>query len=227
MVLQANINLVYSGKPCWLQDLRIALLHLPAQCSLPSNLYTMAVSDIDELQKKIIHSTNNDLLSKIQTMSQTYILRDRLEPQEDSSKRKCARTLRHYLVQITNEKHRKAITLLMFGQHIFSNVRLGWGTTIVPKENRLCRFCWSHIETPEHAILQCMFDQQTVHLRNELCQAVLREHSNWQIPISLTDIDSLNWFRQILFDWKLVRVFGKYFHEISEHWSKTEAYLFR
>ncbi|THU75409.1 hypothetical protein K435DRAFT_880877 [Dendrothele bispora CBS 962.96] len=55
---------------------------------------------------------------------------------------------------------------------------------------QLCRVCTMQVESPEHALLQCMLDRETVEWRQELREAVLRER-NWDIPVSLSSEEAL------------------------------------
>ncbi|THU98739.1 hypothetical protein K435DRAFT_660380 [Dendrothele bispora CBS 962.96] len=89
----------------------------------------------------------------------TYLLQYRKEPNnEGTGYRHKAMCMRQYLGDIRNPKHRKAFTKLICGDHPLAVERLRWADNhrvSVPFEERLCRFCISAIENPEHALLEC------------------------------------------------------------------------
>jgi hypothetical protein len=103
-------------------------------------------------------------------------------------------------------------------QHIFSSVRLGWGPNAVPIQQRLCRFCQA-VSRYQNMLL-CNVCQMNIPLilRNELFRISISGHGDWTtFPTSLSDSDALLWMKCIFFDWELVKTFGKYLHEVSEH----------
>jgi hypothetical protein len=64
---------------------------------------------------------------------------------------------RHYL-RITSPEHRLALTKMVLSSHSLAIERRRWkerGKKIVPKQWRLCRFCYAYIEDPAHAMFVC------------------------------------------------------------------------
>jgi len=72
---------------------------------------------------------------------------------------------RKYL-EIDDNEHRKALTRLILSDHKLAIERLRWCTPSIPREDRLCRFCTSKPETPEHVLLECTAQNDICALRN-------------------------------------------------------------
>ena len=73
---------------------------------------------------------------------------------------------RHYL-KVDNYEHRKAITHIVLSCHFLAVERLRWRRPIIPREERLCRFCKQEIETPEHALLECKTNTELLNIREK------------------------------------------------------------
>ncbi|KAJ7573560.1 hypothetical protein C8J56DRAFT_710412, partial [Mycena floridula] len=64
---------------------------------------------------------------------------------------------RHYL-RVSNPQHRRAFVHVMLSGHALAMERMRWserGKAIVPREWRLCRFCYVGQEDVIHALLLC------------------------------------------------------------------------
>jgi hypothetical protein len=64
---------------------------------------------------------------------------------------------RHYL-RITSTNHRRALTKMVLSSHCLAVERRRWaerGKPVVPREQRLCKFCRSEVEDPPHAMFMC------------------------------------------------------------------------
>ncbi|THU77760.1 hypothetical protein K435DRAFT_890661 [Dendrothele bispora CBS 962.96] len=120
LALKANISLVQEGKPCWLQDLRIALARLPEPLHLPLNLIAASNDDIMAIAKKVSQVADRELQADIQNNIRVYLLHNRLEPREEGPPKRFTCTLRHYLYLIPNPKYRNALTWLRCGQHDYA-----------------------------------------------------------------------------------------------------------
>ncbi len=223
MALQANILLLQQGYPCLLQDLWIVLAKLSEPVSLPSNFLTANNETFKELAAHVARIAGRQLSREIHASERVYLLHHRLEPQEEGPSRRIHRTLQHYLTQIHSPAHRKSVTWLLLGQHIFASERLRWVNTPVPWDNRLCRHCCMHVETPEHALLQCVFDKDLVALRYSFREE-LASRSSTEIPISLTDDDDLELLKTIIFNWKLIPFAAKFIHDTTTLWNTTQLY---
>ena len=84
---------------------------------------------------------------------------------------------RHYL-RVPNAAHRKAITQVLMSAHALALERLRWTEhrrPCIPREDRKCRLCRVAIESPEHALLECMADENLVTLRNSFIEKFYTE----------------------------------------------------
>ncbi|THU95875.1 hypothetical protein K435DRAFT_778811 [Dendrothele bispora CBS 962.96] len=79
------------------------------------------------------------------------------------------------------------------------------------------------VESPEHALLQCMLDRETVEWRQELREVMQRER-NWEIPVSLSSEEALDWVRRLIFDWEAVHEMAKFVYRVGKRWSKIPMY---
>ncbi|THU84511.1 hypothetical protein K435DRAFT_870190 [Dendrothele bispora CBS 962.96] len=147
------------------------------------------------IAKKVSQVADRELQADIQNNIRVYLLHHRLEPQEEGPPKRFTRTLRHDLYLIPNPNFRNALTWLLCGQHDYALEMLRWSSATrrhrIPRERRLCRFCTMHVESPEHASLQCMLDRETVEWRQELREAMHKER-NWDIPVSLSSEEALD-----------------------------------
>lgn len=65
----------------------------------------------------------------------------------------------------------------MLSTHLFAVERLrcmDHAHQPVPREARICRFCAQYIETPEHALLECMGSPMVVELHKLFLEKLLR-----------------------------------------------------
>ena len=93
---------------------------------------------------------------KIHQNQRLYLLHCCLEPFANGSFKHIHSMLHHYLIQVTVPAHRKSLTKLLFGESIFYTIsRYG-----VSDDERQCRMCHIHVESPEYAILQCASNLQ-------------------------------------------------------------------
>ncbi|KAE9397578.1 hypothetical protein BT96DRAFT_1035341, partial [Gymnopus androsaceus JB14] len=178
--------------PLQFRWLNLALRALAYFLSRPTNTFVRAALnesiDLDSAGKKSCASDSTvlgDFNKAIQTAVTTwisdelnrvskrsYLLQIRQEPQENGRLKYHISCLRHYLSEIQNPRHHKALTRLITGDHSLAVVRLTWSDNHrlqVPHEQRLCRFCTQEVETPEHALLQCPH-QALVDLRASFCR---------------------------------------------------------
>ncbi|KAE9403744.1 hypothetical protein BT96DRAFT_1078628 [Gymnopus androsaceus JB14] len=132
--LNESIALESAGKRSWFRGLKTVINSLCPDYKLPNELIRVSRS--------------------------SYLLQLRKEPQENGNLKYHISCMRHYLSEIQNPRHRKALTRLITGDHSLAVVRLTWTDNHrlqVPYEHRLCRFCTKEVETPEHALLQCPY----------------------------------------------------------------------
>jgi hypothetical protein len=89
--------------------------------------------------------------------------------------------LRHYL-QVTNIKHRRALTYLLLSTHGLAIERMRWRDATrgdVPRHLRTCRLCHSRVETPEHALLECEAEEKLNELRQDFYDQLESVSPKW------------------------------------------------
>ncbi|KAE9397031.1 hypothetical protein BT96DRAFT_966326 [Gymnopus androsaceus JB14] len=143
--LEESLILDSQGKKSWIGDLKNVIAKWCPDFSLPLTDALLNATDstimgnFKECCEKAMHAWIDSELST-RVVSRTYILKLRKEPSANA-----------------NVKHRKAFTKLITGDHPLAVVRLTWPNnhrTEIPHHDRLCRFCKTAVETPEHAMLQ-------------------------------------------------------------------------
>ncbi|KAJ3925182.1 MAG: hypothetical protein NXY57DRAFT_114964 [Lentinula lateritia] len=120
------------------------------------------------------------LINSISNKSDTYLrcqadsshclalLHGRREPQKEGPSKYMARTLRHYLIHIRNNSHRRSLTRPLCGDMVPLTFRSSPARIdpLLPTElpTKQCRACQSpfHPESPQHIFLQCAADQTVI-----------------------------------------------------------------
>ncbi|KAE9395700.1 hypothetical protein BT96DRAFT_744866, partial [Gymnopus androsaceus JB14] len=160
--LNESIDLDSAGKKSWFKGLKDVINTLCPHYELPDNTTLCSASDstvLGDFNKAIQTAVTTWISDELNHVSKrSYLLQIRQEPQENGRLKYHISCLRHYLSEIQNPRHRKALTRLITGDHSLAVVRLNWSDNHrlqVPHEQRLCRFCTQEVETPEHALLQC------------------------------------------------------------------------
>ncbi|KZV69764.1 hypothetical protein PENSPDRAFT_652043, partial [Peniophora sp. CONT] len=172
VAFEEQVVMYNSGVPGWLGDLRAALAGLPSRVILPDIAALRETGAVDSLIKLVDKSMRLTLAHDIATSPRLYLLRDRLEPQQQGPPRPVLLQLREYL-KVRNAQDRGAMAKLMVSSHPLaleqlrhtSGVRNGRKKLAVPRELRLCRFCSLAVESPEHALLSCSGSARLTALR--------------------------------------------------------------
>ncbi|KAJ7161637.1 hypothetical protein C8R46DRAFT_1283929 [Mycena filopes] len=108
------------------------------------------------------------LQGEIDSSDKLYLLHGRREPQKDKGPTQITSCMRHYLTMVKTQKHREAITSVLLSTHLLALEVLRYvdhAYQPVPRAERLCRFCRSEVESPEHALLTCESSTAVVLLR--------------------------------------------------------------
>ena len=95
------------------------------------------------------------LQAEINSSEKLYLLHGRREPQMDKAPAQVTSAMRHYLM-VKTQKHRGAITSVLFATHLLAVEILRYvnhAYQLVPRSDRLCRFCRTEGETPERALI--------------------------------------------------------------------------
>ncbi|KAJ7081140.1 hypothetical protein B0H15DRAFT_747330, partial [Mycena belliarum] len=160
--LQQSLTLARASQISWINDLRIvlSLLHIPVDLDISRDLDVTAVQQaMTEVKKSMEAWIDNEIESSSRVRD---LLTGRLELDKDSGKLvKKSLDFRHYL-RIKQPEHQRALTRLILSSHGLAVERRRWterGKNIVPKQWRLCRFCYIYVEDPAHALFACQHDE--------------------------------------------------------------------
>ena len=210
--LQESLALARASQISWINDLRIVLsrLHIPVELNI---VQEMNIETVERAMKDVKKSMEAWIDDGIESSSRVRdILVGRLEVDKDTEKLvKKSLDFRHYL-RIKQPEHRKAITRLILSSHSLAVERRRWterGKTIVPREWRLCRFCYIYVEDPAHALFVCQ-NQELKILRETFMDQV-----NTTIPGVTSNVpDALQMFRTLLNQRKITPLLGKFAYNV-------------
>ncbi|PPQ69327.1 hypothetical protein CVT26_002559 [Gymnopilus dilepis] len=181
--------------------------------SLPS-LPHLTPEVIAQLQKDLKNHVWSYLEQEIQQNRRLYLLHDRLEPLQDGSYKHIRSTLRHYLVQVSVPAHRRSLTKLLFGESIYYSMSLHG----VSDAQRTCRMCHGHIETPEHALLQCWANERVAAIRRTFT-STLGIAQIYHPVLPLSDESAVFWLKKLIFHYDIVPLTAQFVHNVYRVWS--------
>ncbi|KAJ7195259.1 hypothetical protein GGX14DRAFT_377284 [Mycena pura] len=122
--------------------------------------------------------------------------------------------------------HRKAMTGLLLGDHNLSVERLRYATRYrhaVPREHRLCRFCWAAIEDEVHALFNCTGTPRLTEFRSQFLEALKSiDSGTWD---SYMKLSNYNFMLKILPSRKAVALYAKYIYQVLSVFDETPRYL--
>jgi hypothetical protein len=129
--------------------------------------------------------------------------------------------LRHYL-QIPVAKHRKAMTKLVLSDHCLALEEMHRGVIPIPCEQCLCHFCYTHTESPEHALLECNDSAPLVALCNsfmsEMEENMPMQSFNGRVPSALEKL------KMIIANQQTISKVGRYVHDVLEIYKSHSMY---
>ena len=163
-----------SGIPSWLGDIAVVINHIPYQTPLFDPL-GVTIDTVTTLIDDVEHSVTLHIDTAIMASSKGDLLHDRLEHDENGVLVHRAIGFRQYL-HVVIPSHCKSLTQLLLSDHILADVVLRYPDRhrkFVPRHWRLCRFCKCYIETPCHALFDCIASEELVLLRMEFWVAIL------------------------------------------------------
>lgn len=85
----------------------------------------------------------------------------------------------------------------------------------IPRELRLCRFCRAEIESPEHALFECIENPEIINLRNVFATSMANEINIWD---TITLLNPLAKFRTLLSRRDTI---GQFTHEVISVYEGT------
>ncbi|KAJ7101519.1 hypothetical protein B0H15DRAFT_919803 [Mycena belliarum] len=164
--LQDSVTLARAQKVSWINDLRIVLsrLHIPVEIDISSEVTVQSVEMAIKNVKLSMDSWIDDELGASSRVRDLLV--GRLEVDKESNKLiKKSVDFRHYL-RVKSSAHRRALTKMILSGHSLAIERRRWkerGKRIVPREWRLCRFCYIYVEDPAHAMFQLIAAASRMH----------------------------------------------------------------
>ncbi|KAJ6550268.1 hypothetical protein B0H19DRAFT_996947, partial [Mycena capillaripes] len=162
--LQASLTLARANQISWINDLRIVLsrLHVPVELDISVNLNIQTVQATMKAVKKSMEAWIDEEIASSSRVCNVLV--GRLEMDKETGKLvKKSLDFRHYL-RVKQPEHRKALTKMVLSSHSLAVERRRWkerGKKIVPRQWRLCRFCYIYVEDPAHAMFKCSQSELT------------------------------------------------------------------
>ncbi|KAJ7066872.1 hypothetical protein B0H15DRAFT_971598 [Mycena belliarum] len=199
------------------KDLIKAATRLPFHC--PELVLTRDTGPkyIEDYAKLIRRLLAEWLQSEIDSSEKLYLLHGRREPQKDKAPAQVTSCMRHYLTMVKTQKHREAITSMLLSTHLLAVEVLRYVNHAyqpVPRSDRLCRFCRSEVETPEHALITCESSDSLVQLRATFLGDLFSKLPNlqWQ----MADLSNTEFLKAIIQPRSTIALVAKYTHEVFE-----------
>ncbi|KAJ7724336.1 hypothetical protein DFH07DRAFT_722319, partial [Mycena maculata] len=165
--LNSSIELAAAGKRSWAGDVLTAAKKLKFPIP-PLDFLNATTSSVEAYQKLVEKAGENYIQQEVDRSDKLYMLQGRREPQKDQPAVHKTLYLRHYLSMVKTTSHRKALTSIMLSTHLLALERLRYvdhAHPSVPRQERVCRFCKTEVESPEHAMLECQASPEVLNLR--------------------------------------------------------------
>ncbi|KAJ7722941.1 hypothetical protein B0H16DRAFT_1242809, partial [Mycena metata] len=152
-----SLRLSSQGHVSWAADLRTVLGAFPIPVACPESALESAES-IDVVISAVESSCEETMQGELDRAARTYLLRKRLERDDNGNLRTVVLRFRDYL-RIVSVPHRKAFTRFLLSDHSLGVEALRhtdrYRKYNIPRAWRLCRFCQMEVEDETHAALVC------------------------------------------------------------------------
>ncbi|KAJ7248235.1 hypothetical protein B0H12DRAFT_1020182 [Mycena haematopus] len=214
--LKSSVELARRNKKSWFGDLCTAASKLPFECPLPE-IENATPKSIEAYAKSVENLALQWLQREIDSSDKLYLLHGRREPQKDKPPVAITLYLRHYLIMVKTQKYREALTSVMLSTHQLAVERLRYvdhAHPKVPREARICRFCLNAVETPEHALLDCMGSPAVLSIRTIFLDKLLNT-----VPIlrqKMLELDSASFLKAIIYQRSTIVLVARYVRDILE-----------
>jgi hypothetical protein len=169
-----SFDLWCKGHSSWAGDVNNVHMLLARQPLPLPDVWIQDGGTLERLKRSIYSQMVGTIERRIADNHRLFLLHDRREPQKDDNPKVLHLGLRHYLTQVSNPSHRRAITKLIFGEDSY---RLHAEHDRIAREDRVCRKCQLHVESPQHVLLQCSADLLTCALRRNLLELLQTQYS--------------------------------------------------
>ncbi|KAH6913974.1 hypothetical protein BKA70DRAFT_1260038 [Coprinopsis sp. MPI-PUGE-AT-0042] len=188
MAFKESLNLDFEGYGgTWVGDLRSVVTSLPFPCPFPDHAALQSPDAVAKLASDLERGMEGHLHSLVEGSPKLYLLKGRKEPHKSSEGEWTVVPLvcRHYL-HVANAEHRRALTRVIVSNHYYAVELLQYSR--VPRAECFCRFCGAEVETPEHVLLQCAWNEEIVEARTNFVSLLEKECADDDIQ-RLRDVD--------------------------------------
>jgi hypothetical protein len=121
---------------------------------------------------------------------------------------------------VKTQKHREALTSLLISTHLLAVEILRYGDHEHPRQDdrskRVCRFCRSEVETPEHALLGCDASPEVVHLRSSFLVQLFATAPNLRRLMEKPNLTLIEFFKSMVYERSTIPLVAKFAHEVLE-----------
>ncbi|KAJ7730969.1 hypothetical protein DFH07DRAFT_755960, partial [Mycena maculata] len=117
---------------------------------------------------------------------------------------------------------------LLVSSHLLGVEILRYGDHENPRQDdrskRVCRFCKTEVETPEHALLGCDASPEVTSLRTKFLEKLFHDAPNL-CPL-INELDLVEFFKSMVYKRKTIPLVAKFAHGVLEvfdsvsHWQK-------
>ena len=215
--LNSSIELAGLGKKSWAKDLIKVTTRLPFHCPLLVLTRSTSPLDIVNYAKLVQKLMLEWLQGEVDSSEKLYLLHGCREPQKDARPTQVTSCMRHYLTMVRTQKHREAITSVLLSTHLLAVEVLRYidhAYQPVPRSDRLCRFCKSEVETPEHALVSCASSNALVDLRAEFCVKLF--HDLPYLQDAMAKLSNTEFLKAIIYPRSTIALVAKFAYDVLE-----------
>jgi hypothetical protein len=221
----SSLRLSNSGNISWASDIRVVLssLPIPVACTVSS---LESHDSIDELISAVKLSCETSMQTELDRAERTYLLRNRLETDEDGKLRTVVLRFRHYL-RLISVPHRKAFTRFLLSDHDLAVEALRYPGRNrkyhIPRAWRLCRFCYLDVEDESHAALVCTAHPELTPLRTVFLRDVFALQPTLHHLATTRSAD--NFLGSLLLDRTVTTRVAKFVHDVLRVFDTKEMWV--
>ncbi|KAJ7572900.1 hypothetical protein C8J56DRAFT_805934 [Mycena floridula] len=211
-----SLGLARNGKKSWAKDMQKAIQKMPFPVPVIP-LVDPSMEDIDEIIDQVLKETETWMQKKVDESVKLYLIHGRVEPDKEKPPAPKVMHMRHYLYLVRAAKHRRALTSIIVGSHMLAIERMRWTDKnhkkVHDRTQRKCRLCHSMIETPEHALLECVGVPELIRLRNIFISEIFAEIPGLGAMAGCTPTEFL---KALIYERKTIALTAKFVYEILE-----------
>lgn len=215
--LNSSIELSAKGKKSWVKDLIKAASRLPFHTPTLVLTRSTSIKDIEDYAELVEKLMLDWLQDEIDSSDKLYLLQGRREPIKDKRPAQVISCMRHYLTMVKTQKHREAITSVLLSTHQLAVEILRYVDheyQPVPRSDRLCRFCKTDVETPEHALISCESSDSLLELRAIFLAKLFSDIPDLQRQ--MVELSNTEFLKAIIYPRSTIALVAKYCYDVLE-----------